>query len=272
MPIFQHRSIAQFPLGNIPLQQHQQRVLGGQAQSHAHAWIGEHEAAAWLSSESSTLIDRHGKLIAWKGACADLNDALCASESFLIEHPWDLLRAHEFYLATIQQSHIDGTIHPHAVIEGIIVLGEGSRLLPGVFVEGTVVIGKNCKIGPNCYLRGHTSIGDHCHIGQAVEVKNSIVLDHSAVGHLSYVGDSVIGAHVNFGAGTITSNLRHDGQSHRSRGADGLIDTGRRKLGAIVGDGVHTGIHTAIYPGRQLWPHSSTLPGSVVQRDLPSPS
>ena len=154
------------------------------------------------------------------------------------------------------------------MIDGIIHLGKGSRILPGVFIEGNVVIGENCKIGPNCYLRGSSSIGDHCHIGQAVEIKNSIILSHTSIGHLSYVGDSVIGHKVNFGAGTITSNLRHDGKNHRTTVGDQLIDTGRRKFGAIVSDHVHTGINTSIYPGRKLHPHTSTRPGEIVQKDL----
>jgi bifunctional UDP-N-acetylglucosamine pyrophosphorylase/glucosamine-1-phosphate N-acetyltransferase len=117
-------------------------------------------------------------------------------------------------------------------------------------------------------LRGSGSIGDHCHIGQAVEIKNSIILSHTSIGHLSYVGDSVIGHKVNFGAGTITSNLRHDGKNHRTTVGDQLIDTGRRKFGAIVGDHVHTGINTSIYPGRKLHPHTSTRPGDIVKKDL----
>ena len=133
--------------------------------------------------------------------------------------------------------------------------------------RGTVVIGAGCKIGPNCYLRGSTAIGDGCHIGQAVEIKNSLIGHGSSVGHLSYVGDSVIGEKVNFGAGTITSNLRHDGGNHRSLVAGELVDTGRRKFGTVVGDDVHTGIHTAIYPGRKLGPGTTTLPNETVQVD-----
>ena len=150
----------------------------------------------------------------------------------------------------------------------MIRLGEGSRILPGVFIEGNAVIGKNCKIGPNCYIRGNTVIGDNCHIGQAVEIKNSVIGFKTAVGHLSYVGDSVLGDRVNFGAGTIIGNLRHDGKNHRSLVDGVLVDTGRRKFGAIVGNDVHAGVHTAIYPGRKLAPGASTRPGDIVQLDL----
>ena len=145
--------------------------------------------------------------------------------------------------------------------------GPGTRILPGVFIEGNVVIGSNCRIGPNCYIRGNTSIGNGCIIGQSVEIKNCLVLSKTNICHLSYVGDSVLGENVNLGAGTTTSNLRHDGKNHRSMVDGVLIDTGRFKLGAIIGDGVHTGINTSIYPGRKLWPGTTTRPGEIVQHD-----
>ena len=187
-------------------------------------------------------------------------------KTFDLTHPWELLDLNAELIATIT----DWPGHPMIQLgdDAKVIVGEGTKILPGVFIEGSIVIGKNCKIGPNCYLRGSTSIGDNCHVGQAVEVKNSILADGASVGHLSYVGDSYIGVKANFGAGTITSNLRHDGSNHRSAVEGKLIDTGRRKFGAIIGDGVHTGINTSLYPGRKLGPGTSTLPGQVVSQDL----
>ena len=185
-----------------------------------------------------------------------------------IRYPWDLLRANELYVSSLTENSIQGEVHSSAVIEGIVHIGPGTRILPGVFIEGNVVIGANCKIGPNCYIRGNTSIGDHCHIGQSVEIKNCLILSHTNVGHLSYIGDSVLGEKVNLGAGTTTSNLRHDGKNHRSMIGGELVDTGRRKFGTIIGDRVHTGINTSIYPGRKLRPDTTTLPGEIVRQDL----
>lgn len=183
--------------------------------------------------------------------------------SVLIRYPWDLLRLNEQLLAGLEPD-ICGDVRERVTVDGTIQLGEGSVILPGVYIEGNVIIGKNCKIGPNCYIRGNTSIGDRCHIGQAVEIKNSILADHVSIGHLSYVGDSIIDSDVNFGAGTIISNLRHDGQNHRYLNDGQLLSTGRRKFGAVIGKNVHTGIHTSIYPGRYLSKGCSTVPGEVV--------
>lgn len=188
------------------------------------------------------------------------------NRTFSFTHPWDLLEINAEIISLIEIW--DDTPSPQLGEDGRVIIGEGTKILPGVYIEGSVVIGRNCKIGPNCYLRGSTSIGDNCHVGQAVEIKNSILFNNTSVGHLSYVGDSVLGHQVNFGAGTITSNLRHDGTNHRSEVDGQLIDTGRRKFGAIVGDHVHTGIHTSIYPGRKLGPQCTTRPGEIVSKDL----
>ncbi len=188
--------------------------------------------------------------------------------SLIICYPWDILEIGEELVAGIAENRIEGKIREGVVIDGKIQLGKDSILLPGVYIEGNVVIGEKCKIGPNCYIRGNTSIGNSCHIGQAVEIKNSILLDKVSAGHLSYIGDSIVCSGTNLGAGTITANFRHDGKNHRSMVDGELLDTGRRKFGAVIGEGVHTGIHTSIYPGRKIWPHASTRPGETVAKDI----
>ena len=265
------RRIEEFLIANRPLAAHQRDVPGAADLSiDPAAWLATKDVADFLISEKSTLLDADGNVLAWSGDAPDSDSGFVGKDSFVIRFPWDFIRANEQYVGKLRDNLIEGNVHPSAVVEGVVQIGSGTRILPGVFIEGNVVIGSNCKIGPNCYIRGNTSIGDQCHIGQSVEIKNCLILSRSNVGHLSYVGDSVLGENVNFGAGTTTSNLRHDGKNHRSFVAGELIDTGRRKFGTIVGDGVHTGIHTSIYPGRKLGPGSSTRPGEIVRNDLES--
>jgi bifunctional UDP-N-acetylglucosamine pyrophosphorylase/glucosamine-1-phosphate N-acetyltransferase len=189
-------------------------------------------------------------------------------DSILVRYPWDLLTVNERVVGALTRNDIQGEIAETAVVDGILALGKGSRILPGVYIEGNATIGENCKIGPNCYIRGNTHIGDGCHVGQAVEIKNSILMDNVSAGHLAYVGDSIAGPEVNFGAGTITANLRHDGENQKSKVEGELLDTGRRKLGCVFGRAVHTGIHTSVYPGRKMWSGTSTAPGEIVRTDL----
>lgn len=184
-----------------------------------------------------------------------------------IAYPWNLLDANELLLDQMKSSRL-GTIERGVHIEGALVLGKGSVLKSGTYIEGPVYIGKNCEIGPNAYLRKDVCLGDNCKVGQAVELKNTILFSGSKVPHLSYVGDSVIGSNVNLGAGTITANLRHDDADVKSMVRGEIIDSGRRKLGTVIGDGAKTGINTMIYPGRKIWPNATTLPGEAVTKDV----
>lgn len=184
-----------------------------------------------------------------------------------ITYPWDLLSVNEHFVKKAKNS-IKGKVDKRATVKGTLIVGKGTVIKSGVHIEGPVVIGEGCNIGPNCYLRAGTVIGDNCKVGNAVELKNSILFDHVSVGHLSYMGDTIISNNTNIGAGTITANLRHDNADIKSSVNGKLIDTGRRKLGGIIGSHVHTGIHTSILPGRKLWPKTSTNPGEVIKKDV----
>ena len=286
-PLTCSRPLAAIPVANRPLREQQMAILLaaglsvvetlGNAQFCllGNAWVAPTDLAVLVAAKApAVLVDAAGQPLAWTavaGLAMPPPSAVvlqASGVSFAIRYPWDLLRVNELLVEAIRNDVIEGSVSDRATIEGRLVLGAGSRILPGVYIEGNVVIGRNCKIGPNCYLRGSTAIGDGCHVGQSVEIMNCILMDKVAVGHLSYVGDSILGARTNLGAGTITANFRHDGGSHRSMVQGQLLDTGRRKFGAILGDDVHTGIHTSLYPGRKLWPGTSTLPGTVVQKDV----
>jgi bifunctional UDP-N-acetylglucosamine pyrophosphorylase/glucosamine-1-phosphate N-acetyltransferase len=183
-------------------------------------------------------------------------------------YAWDLLKHQEFLMKAMKESVVEGTVEAGVVMHGPVQVGAGTIIKSGTYIEGPVVIGRDCVIGPNAYVRGCSAIGDNVRVGQAVEIKNSVVMAHANICHLSYVGDSVVGEGCNLGAGTITANVRHDEKPVPSLIKDKLVASGRTKLGAIFSDNVHTGIHTSIYPGRKLWPGQTTLPGQVVQHDV----
>ena len=242
-----------------------------------NAWICQDDLQRVRHADSPVcLVGADGEPLAWIGKdpepppAPDITPLPAGAESFRIRYPWDLLRLNELLVPAAPGSE-EGQVAASAVIDGRLATGSGTRILAGVYIEGHVLIGSDCKIGPNCYLRGNTSIGDRCHIGQAVEIKNSIVMSDVSIGHLSYCGDSIIGLRSNLGAGTITANFRHDGAPQRCLGDGRMVETERRKLGAFLGDDVHTGIHTSIYPGRKLWPGVCTLPGQVVSHDVREP-
>jgi len=161
-----------------------------------------------------------------------------------VSYPWQLLEANSVLMDGIE-SHNLGLIEENVVIKGRVSVGKGTCIRSNSYIIGPTVIGENCEIGPNCYIRPSTAIGDNCHIGSAVELKNSIIMKDSKIPHHNYVGDSIIGERCNLGAGTKIANLRLD----KKNISVANIDTGRRKLGAIIGDDVQTGINASINVG-----------------------
>jgi UDP-N-acetylglucosamine diphosphorylase/glucosamine-1-phosphate N-acetyltransferase len=176
-----------------------------------------------------------------------------------LSYPWDLLSANESLLSETKAQNL-GEVEENVVIKGEVYLGKGTRVRSGSYIVGPVIIGAGCDIGPNCCIRAYTVIEDNCHIGSSVEVKNSVIMKGSKIPHHNYVGDSVLGENCNLGAGTKIANLRLDGKDIEIAG----VNTGRRKLGAIIGDRVETGINATINVGSVIGASAHIGPGAVV--------
>ncbi len=184
-----------------------------------------------------------------------------------IGKPWDMLKANRHVLSEMR-GRIEGEVEKNATLKGEVIVESGAVIKNGAYIEGPVYIGENSVVGPNCYIRAHTALCGKVKIGNAVEIKNSIIMDGTNIGHLSYVGDSVIGHRVNFGAGTITANLRHDNRAVNVTVKGKRISSGRRKLGTIIGDDVKTGIGTSISTGVVIHQGARTGVGVIVDRDI----
>lgn len=184
-----------------------------------------------------------------------------------IGRPWDLLEANERALKNCKLE-VKGIIEKEVNIIGNVGVEDGARLRSGSYVEGPVLIGGGSDIGPNCYIRSYTSIGKNVRIGNACEIKASLIFDETNIGHLSYVGDSIIGENCNLGAGTITANLRLDDNMVKVVVNSELVDSGRKKLGTIMGDNVRTGINVSLMPGVKLGPNAWVGPNVTVYKDV----
>ncbi len=184
-----------------------------------------------------------------------------------VVYPWHLLDANEEILKKMKGKN-EGLVEKNAVLKGEVVVGRGSKIMNGSYVEGPVIMGENCRIGPNCYIRPYTSIGNNCHVGNACEVKNSIIMDESNVPHQNYVGDSVIGQGCNLGAGTKIANLRLDKKNIYVSLNCKRIFTGRRKVGAILGDNVQTGINAMLNAGSVIGNKVFIGPGAITNGEI----
>jgi bifunctional UDP-N-acetylglucosamine pyrophosphorylase/glucosamine-1-phosphate N-acetyltransferase len=188
-----------------------------------------------------------------------------------IGRPWNLLEANAWALVRMEH-RVRGVIENDAHLTGPVTVAETARIRSGVYIEGPAFIDENCDIGPNCYIRPYTCVGKKVRIGNACEIKNSIVMDKVHIGHLSYVGDSILGEDCNLGAGTITANYRLDAGTVKMMVKDKVVDSGRTKLGAVLGDGVKAGINALFMPGVKVGVNSWIGPNVVVHRDLPANS
>jgi len=195
---------------------------------------------------------------------------LISNEKWMdVGRPWELLKANHDFLEHMPND-IQGEIEENVTIHGAVHLGKNSIIRSGCYIQGPVFIGDDCDIGPNTFLRPYTCLCNNVNVGNAVEIKNSIIMDGTNVNHLSYVGDSVIGVNCNLGAGTNLANLRFDDQHVKVTVKGKKVDSGLRKLGAIFGDDVKTGINTSVNPGVKIGNGTFINAGCVIYKDIDS--
>jgi UDP-N-acetylglucosamine diphosphorylase/glucosamine-1-phosphate N-acetyltransferase len=183
-------------------------------------------------------------------------------------YPWDLLSANSIGLENIN-SDFNIPIPSGVTILDPVQIEKDVVIRQGAYIQGPVIIKKKAVIGPNCYIRKSSFIGPYVRIGNGVEIKNSILLEGTTIGHLSYIGDSILGKNCNFGAGTKVANLRLDDQSIQMHINGKKIDSGRRKLGVIMGDNVKTGINVSIMPGIIIGENTRIGAHTMVSSNVP---
>lgn len=185
-----------------------------------------------------------------------------------IKYPWHLLDLLPHLLMTTRISRIHNTtvIHPTAVIEGNVVLEKDVRVLAHASIIGPCTIGRGTIVANNALIRS-SSTGEQCVIGYGTEVARS-VLHHNVWTHKNYIGDSVIGENVAFGAGTVLGNFRLDEETIFSRVRGERICTHREKLGAMVGSGSRIGIQVGVNPGIKIGSGTFISGGGFIEEDI----
>lgn len=155
-----------------------------------------------------------------------------------------------------------------------IALGKGVLIESGAMIKSPSIIGDFCEIRQAAYLRGYCLAGKRCVLGHATEIKHSIFLNDAKAGHFAYLGDSILGTNTNLGAGTKFANLKMVAGNIIIRLNGERIDTGRRKFGAILGDGSQTGCNSVTNPGTifgrncMLMPNATSAGGYHPEKSL----
>lgn len=178
------------------------------------------------------------------------------------EQPWDALKNLKNYLLHFPYSTFSCDRFPGVYFQDpeMIFLGKDVEIEPGVYIKGPCVIGEGSCIRHGAYLRGYVITGKRCVIGHGSELKETILLDQVSVPHFNYVGNSILGNRVNLGAGVKCANFRLDGQSIRVKCEGVQIETGLKKLGAIIGDDSSLGCNCVTSPGTLIQKSGRYLP------------
>lgn len=166
----------------------------------------------------------------------------------------------------------DGQELPGAslILAGAILIGKKIDIGAGALVEGgaliksPAIIGDCTEVRQGAYLRGYCLTGKRCVVGHTTEVKHSIFLNDAKAGHFNYLGDSILGQNANLGAGTKFANLKFLGGNVSIRTEKGLVDTGRRKFGAILGDEAQTGCNSVTNPGTIVGKGGILMPNTTA--------
>ncbi|MFB6112690.1 MAG: bifunctional sugar-1-phosphate nucleotidylyltransferase/acetyltransferase [Halodesulfurarchaeum sp.] len=232
----------------------------------AGAYVFPEAARSWLDVETSSRGERELTDVLERAIERTTIRAVQFDRWLDVGRPFELLEANEWKLGELDR-RIDGDVHESAEIRGDVVIEPGAEVRSGVVISGPVRVKSGASVGPNAYVRGATLLESDVHVGHAVEIKNSVLMSGTNVGHLSYVGDSVIGQESNFGAGTTVANLRHDGDDVTMTSKGDRVSTGRRKFGVVCGPGVKTGINTSLNAGVTLPEGGTTAPGETVLTD-----
>ena len=143
-----------------------------------------------------------------------------------------------------------------------------AKVFDSAYLHGPVIVGKDAEVRHCAFIRGSALIGEGAVVGNSTELKNVILFDKVQVPHYNYVGDSILGYKSHMGAGSITSNVKSDKLLVEIHAEDGKIKTGRKKIGAMLGDNVEVGCGSVLNPGTVIGKNSSVYPLSSVRTEV----
>ena len=195
---------------------------------------------------------------------------------------------------TIAKDIFDGAVYPWEVLPKIssfiielgntlsseeydkigenVCIAKSAKVAPTAFINGPAIIGKDAEVRHCAFIRGNAIVGEGAVVGNSTELKNVILFNKVQVPHYNYVGDSILGYKSHMGAGSITSNVKSDKKLVVVKGADGEIETGMKKFGAMLGDEVEVGCGSVLNPGTVVGSHTNIYPLSSVRGVVPAGS
>ena len=199
----------------------------------------------------------------------DLTHTAAAALLEKTQYPWQALAGiSEFILALGQTLPAEEYDHPAEDVW----IAKDATVFATAYIKGPCIIGHGTEVRQCAFIRGSALVGENCVVGNSTELKNVILFDNVQVPHYNYVGDSILGYKAHMGAGSVTSNVKSDKTLVVIHGAGEDVPTGRKKVGAMLGDGVEVGCNSVLNPGTVIGRNSNVYPLSSVRGVVPADS
>ena len=197
----------------------------------------------------------------------DLSHTMAAPLLETTEYPWEALASiGELILRLGQGLSAEEYDHPAEDVW----IAKDATVFPMAYIKGPCIIGHGTEVRQCAFIRGSALVGEHCVVGNSTELKNVILFDNVQVPHYNYVGDSILGYKAHMGAGAVTSNVKSDKTLVVIHNGDENLETGRKKVGAMLGDGAEVGCNSVLNPGTVIGRGSNVYPTSCVRGVVPA--
>ena len=201
------------------------------------------------------------------GSLYDLSRTIAAKLFEGVEYPWEVLPGiHDFILEL-------GSCLPGDIFEERgehIWIARSAKVAPTACLNGPLIVDEEAEIRHCAFVRGNAIVGKGAVVGNSTELKNVVLFDRVQVPHYNYVGDSVLGYRSHMGAGSITSNVKSDKTLVTVKGEGICLETGLKKMGAMLGDFVEVGCNSVLNPGTVIGRNSNIYPTSCVRGVIPA--
>lgn len=199
----------------------------------------------------------------------DFNETIAADIFVGLTYPWEVLPLISDFIkklgATLPADEYEKKSED-------VWIAKSAKVAPTAFINGPAIIGKEAEIRHCAFIRGNAIVGEGAVVGNSTELKNVILFNKVQVPHYNYVGDSILGFKSHMGAGSITSNVKSDKTLVTIKNGTSKIETGLKKMGAILGDNVEVGCNSVLNPGTVIGRSSNVYPLSMVRGFVPANS
>ncbi|MBR6395426.1 MAG: UDP-N-acetylglucosamine pyrophosphorylase [Lachnospiraceae bacterium] len=198
----------------------------------------------------------------------DLTHTIAADYLKGFDYPWEALAGIKDEILALQEK-LDKSEYLISGEKNDIYIHKTAKVAPTACINGPCIIGEGTEVRHCAFIRGSALVGSNAVVGNSTELKNVIIFDNAQVPHYNYVGDSILGYRAHMGAGSITSNVKSDNSDVTIKAGVVELLTGRRKVGAFLGDHAEIGCNSVLNPGTVIGKNTNVYPLSMVRGYVP---